>query len=106
MAFLKIDKERMLRKGAVFIAKVGDDKIVVGRVAGSNKTNALLKVAADYIAKGVLPRIEIMRFRKSTDTYRDEALLHSHLHECLDTVSGLWYRVNDNELKQIWKDVQ
>lgn len=101
--FLKVDKERLLRRGAIFIARVDNTKVVVGRIAGNGKMDALLKVVEEYASKNKIPQVELLQFKRTDDTFSRESLLHSFLSDYGDD-SCTHYSVDDEIVSQIWKD--
>ena len=105
MAFIKVDKDRIRKKGAVYIATVGDH-YVIGRTMSTDKTAAAIKVATEFASKGVVPAVKIVKFRKSNNTYREEALLHSLLFEYLDRGIHWWYIITEDELNEAWKAIK
>ena len=103
-SFLSVDKDRLRRKGSVFVAKVDGSKIVVGRCSGTQKVNALLAVAADWVKGNKLPEIEVIKMKKVTNMYLSEATLHSYLMDFLEP-SGRFYDVSDKVVADYWKEV-
>ena len=104
MGFLRVDVDRLNRKGSVFIAELDGGRLVIGRVQGTSRVAALLAVAANWIEKDRLPSIKLVKFKRVRDMYKSEALLHSYLADYIDD-SGDYYRVEDKVLTMYWKEI-
>lgn len=104
MSFLRVDKDRLARKGSIFVARIDGYKIVVGRCQCNCKTESIMAIAADWITDGKLPAMEIIKFKRVKDTYKSEAVLNSYLMDFLDP-SERFYEVDNKILDEYWKEV-
>lgn len=104
MSFLRVDKDRVKRRGSVFVVVVDGHKVIVGRTAGDSKTGAMLKVAVDYATSKKVPMVQLMKFKKSSDTYRDESFMNSLLYEYIDE-GGAWYNVTKETVDLLWREL-
>jgi len=99
MSFITVDKDRLKKRGSVFVIET-ENGLYVGRTNGDSKPMALMIAAEALMDNKGIPKLTLIRFKKSRDTYRDEALMHSYLYE-YRTPAGL-YKVSMHGLKEIW----
>jgi len=103
MSFLKVDTDRVAKRGSVFVAMVGAN-VVVGKSRSTSKVAAVMAVAAGHAKGGYLPEIRLLKFKKTNDSYRDEVMLHSMLYKYRGKPVDC-YKVQPDDLEDIWSKI-
>jgi len=102
MAFMKVDKDRLKRRGSVYVAQTAKG-YVIGRIHNNCKVTALLDAAGKLCDGKTLPSIKLVRIKKFRDIYKTEAYLHSMMSDSINKDG--YYEVTAEELKLMWKEL-